>query len=142
MTSYDARLARFSRELEQQQIAISRLRPLAEGGIPGSQGLRATVWKVSHLCRTSSLFCSATAAQCPLAVQLLLGYLPTDRHHWDRTLAQKRALYAQFCQASPVCCAQCLLCPVSAANKALTVASSAGADHQPQQSSGRDAAWR
>ena len=31
-------------------------------------------------------------------VQLLLGYLPAERRLWNKTLAQKRALYQQFCQ--------------------------------------------
>lgn len=33
-------------------------------------------------------------------LQLLLGYLPHERRLWDKTLAQKRALYQQFCKVS------------------------------------------
>ena len=39
-------------------------------------------------------------------LQILLGYLPSDRKNWDRILARKRKEYANFCKVrfkAPFC---------------------------------------
>ena len=57
-------------------VDLRELRALAFQGVPDERGLRAAVWRC------------------------LLGLLPPERAAWDRTLARKRAEYAQFCEAS------------------------------------------
>lgn len=72
MSRAQARVLEFQEILGEEKIDLKRLRVLAHSGIPDSQKIRSTCWK------------------------LLLDYLPPKRSEWEATLKKKRQQYSDF----------------------------------------------
>eukprot|EP00959_Pyramimonas_sp_CCMP1952_P115832 2421829-Pyramimonas_sp.AAC.2 len=111
-----ASVEQFQYELEQDVISTKALRELSRAGVPNS--LRSTVWKgnqlalgvakhgktlVTSLIQHHPLVLNGSPVyqripEGTLPINLLLGYLPSERSKWSEELAAKRAGYAQFCE--------------------------------------------
>ena len=98
-SSYRERLQLFQDILCRSDcVDMKRLRAAAfDAGIPDDHNYRSLAWKVClPVCLSVRLCLLLIRSDKGHSLQLLLGYLGTDKSEWEQTLSKKRNLYKNF----------------------------------------------